>query len=472
MVKYPTLNRRKWNRQTAAHLAVRAGFGPTPRQLDELEKSTPEEAVETFLSYPAESTRNQAPEWFLKPQAADRFPNGMNRKTFAALDREEKRKLQNEQRKQHRQDLQKSREWWMERMVNNPHPLEEKLTLFWHGHFATAIQKVRDPYPMLLQNLMFREQGRGKWLAMLEAVSKDPAMLVYLDNARSSKNKPNENYARELMELFTLGEGNYTEDEIRNAARAFAGWSLSGDQWKFEEHKWQMDTGRKNFMQISGRLKGEEILAEIVRQPRASDFLAERLWNFFASETPNKGALADISRNLRETDFDLASALRVLFSHEDFYHPSVIRSQIKSPVQLSVHLIRTLNAAVPPGKMMVQACQQLGQILFDPPSVKGWDGGAAWITASNLSLRYKLAGRLIEMKRSFHPENILPDPAVNREQVREILFDRFFHSDLREQERTTMDQYLAQFPPAAEWQRDHYIQVLQHLVQQPQFQLT
>ncbi|MDF3130337.1 DUF1800 domain-containing protein [Kiritimatiellaeota bacterium B1221] len=472
MARIPTIRRRQWNRQTAAHLAVRAGLGPTPRQLDELEQMAPSEAVEQFLRYPAESTRNQTPDWFHAPLAQSRFPKGMDRKAFYALEKEERQNLQREYNKVLRKNLEKTREWWMERMVQSPHPLEEKLTLFWHGHFATSVQKVRDPYPMLLQNLMFRERGRGRWRDMILALSQDPAMLIYLDNARSSKRKPNENYARELMELFTLGEGNYTEEDIRNAARAFAGWSIDPQEWTFKQRTGQMDTGRKVFMQAEGRLTGEDIIDEILKQPAAADFLAERLWTFFASETPNKSAIDHISRSLKDENFDLSAALRVLFTHEDFYHPSVIRGQIKSPVQLSVQLVRTLNAQVPPGKSMVKASKQLGQNLFEPPSVKGWDGGAAWITASNLSLRYSLAAKWIKMKNSFNPQTLIPDPALSRVQVRELLFDRFYHSPLREQEQASMDQYLSKMPPVSEWQRAHYSQILQHLVQQPQYQLT
>jgi uncharacterized protein (DUF1800 family) len=472
MASFPKLRRRDWQRQTAAHLAVRAGFGPTPLQLARMSQMTLDEAVEAMLDYPAEGAQNFTPPWFLEDQAINRLPNGLTRKAFQALDREQRNALQQEQRKEHRQQLESTRAWWLERMVNSPNPLEEKLTLFWHGHFATSIQKVQAPYPMLLQNLSFREKGRGSWRDLILAVSQDPAMLVYLDNARSSKAKPNENYARELMELFTLGEGNYSEDDIRNAARAFAGWSINGERWEFEARERQMDTGRKIFMTEDGRLGGEDIINIIVKQPRAADFLAERLWNFFASESPNKGAMADISRSLRDSNFDVKTALRVLFTHEDFYHPSVIRSQIKSPVQLSVHLVRTLNAVSPPGKIMANACRQLGQQLFEPPSVKGWDGGAAWITASNLSLRYQLAGKLIEMKNAFHPDTLLPDRNLSREKIRVQLFDRFYHSPLREQEQQTMDRYLAALPPATDWQRKEFIQVLQHLVQQPQFQLT
>jgi len=473
MAKTPTLSRRRWSRQTAAHLAVRAGFGPTPTQLDQLEQLDPDEAVDLFLTYSAEKTRTQTPDWYHETHAKHRSPKGLEWKELKKLEPEERQKLQKTFRKKQNTQLQRTREWWLQRMVQTPTPLEEKLTLFWHGHFATSFKKVKCAYPMLEQNMTFREQGQGNWNTFLIEMSKDPAMLVYLDNARSKKRKPNENYARELLELFSLGEGNYSEDDIKNAARAFSGWSLKSTEWEFKERTRQLDEGEKTFMDASGPLRGEDIIREITRQPQASDFLAERLWSFFASETPNKNAMADISRTLRGTNFDLNQGLRVLFTHEDFYHPSVIRGQIKSPVQLCVHLARTLNeASVPPGKMMARGCQQLGQKLFEPPSVKGWDGGAAWITASTLSLRYRFSSQLVRMKQGFNVDTLLPDRTLNREQVREVLFDRFYHSPLRVQERTQMDHYLAQLPPASEWKRHHVVQVLEHLVQQPQFQLT
>ncbi|MGA0332597.1 MAG: DUF1800 domain-containing protein [Kiritimatiellia bacterium] len=472
MAKTPQISRRKWNRKTAAHLAVRAGFGPAPAELDHLQTLRPAEAVDTFLEPQPPATLADSPEWFQRPEALLRSPQGLSRKELYQMEEQERRNLQRAFQKEQQENLRQARIWWLERMVQSTHPLEEKLTLFWHGHFATSVQKVRGSFPMIQQNLLFRRQGQGSWRQLLLEISQDPAMLIYLDNAGSNKQKPNENYARELLELFTLGEGNYAEEDIRNAARAFTGWSVHPGRWEFQTRPRQMDLGEKHFLNATGPLRGEEIVDEILRQPQAADFLAERLWKFFASEIPNPAAQRDISRSLRASDFDLHTALRTLFLHEDFYHPSVIRGQIKSPVQLTAHLVRTLQCDPVPGTQMMQACQQLGQKLFEPPSVKGWDGGAAWITASSLSLRYALAKRLIRSKNSFSADLLFPDRTLDRTQVRELLFDRFYHSPLREQERAQMDAYLAQLPPLSEWKHAQMVQVLEQLVQQPQFQLT
>jgi len=472
MARIPTIPKRKWSRVHAAHLASRAGFGPTPSQLNRLESMSPEEAVDSFLTYPAESTRNQAPDWFHQEQAANRLPNGMDRAAFRKLPEEERRKLRQKQQREDRKNLRTAQAWWLERMVKSDHPLEEKLTLFWHGHFATSSQKVRAAYPMLQQNLTFREQGIGSFAALVESVSKDPAMLVFLDNARSNRRKPNENYARELMELFTLGEGHYTEDDIRNAARALTGWSMHASKWEFQERPFLHDKGNKRFMGQSGRFDGSDIIGIILKRPRAAEFLAERLWRFFASEQIPKGVVGGLEKVLRETDFDIQKTLRALFLHEDFYHPNMIRTQIKGPVQLVTHLCRTLNSRTPPGQQMVRACTQLGQILFAPPSVKGWDGGAAWITASTLAMRYQLAERLVKMRGSFQKENLFPEGPPDREQARIQLFDRFYHHPLGKKEQAHMDQVLADMPPPSDWQHTHYVSVLLHLVQQPQFQLT
>jgi uncharacterized protein (DUF1800 family) len=472
MPRIPTLPNRKWNRTTAAHLATRAGFGPTPSQLNALEEMKPAEAVDSFLTFPAENTRNQAPDWFHEENAAHRFPDGLSGAEFRKLSDEERRKLRQKSQKQDRQHIRNAQAWWLERMVNSPHQLEEKLTLFFHGHFATSAQKVNGAYPMLNQNLTLREKGTGTWRDMLEAISKDPAMLVYLDNARSNRRKPNENYARELMELFTLGEGHYTEDDIRNSARAFTGWSLNAEVWEFQERKQLHDQGNKRFMGESGRFDGNDIINLILKNPQAADFLVDRLWRFFASDTPHPQTLKDLAGVLKASDFSIKETLRALFLHEDFYHPECIRTQIKSPVQLTVDLARTLNHKAPPGGQMSNACIQLGQTLFAPPSVKGWDGGNTWITASTLAMRYQFAEKLIRKRDSFVPENFLPDRSLSREQIRQALFERFYHHPLGKKEQSHMDKVLASMPPATDWQRNHFVTVFLHLVQQPQFQLT
>lgn len=472
MARIPSIPRRQWDRQKAAHLAVRVGFGPTPSEVDRLENMTPEEAVDAVLTPPPDTPPAPLPAWFTREDAENRFPNGLSRREFQALPDDQKQSFRREFNKANRKQLEEGREWWLQQMVTTPFPLQEKLTLFLHGHFATSARKVQAAYPMLAQNRMLREKCFGPWIDLLEGVSKDPAMLVYLDNARSSKRSPNENYAREVMELFTLGEGHYSEDDIQNAARAFAGWSLDDSRWVFTVREDWVDHGFKRFMGRSGRFDGRDILGLILEEPRASRFLAERLWSFFASETPNDSVINLLDRQLTQNHYDLQRALRVLFLHRDFYDESVIRTQIKSPVQLTVHLARTLNPAFSDFKHLNRACNQLGQLLFQPPSVKGWDGGASWITASSLALRYQFSDRLIKQKGAVDPAHLLPDRSITRIQAREHLFDRFYHHPLREQDQQFFDRMLEALPPPSDWTRAHAVDILSSLTQHPQFQLT
>ncbi|MDA3872525.1 MAG: DUF1800 domain-containing protein, partial [Kiritimatiellae bacterium] len=412
------------------------------------------------------------PEWFTRKDADNRFPNGLSRREFQALPNDQKQSLRQEFNKINRKQLDEGRNGWLERMVTTTFPLQEKLTLFLHGHFATSAQKVQAAYPMLAQNQLFREKGFGRWIDLLESVSKDPAMLVYLDNARSSKRSPNENYAREVMELFTLGEGHYREEDIQNAARAFAGWSLHDSHWAFTLREPWVDHGFKRFMGQSGRFDGRDILDLILEQPQASRFLAERLWSFFASETPNESVIRVLGNHLAQSGYDLHSALKVLFLHRDFYDPAVIRSQIKSPVHLTVHLVRTLHPAFSGFKQINKACEQLGQRLFQPPSVKGWDGGTSWITASSLALRYQFSDRLLNQKGTVDLNHLLPDRSINRIQAREHLVDRFFHHPLRERDQEAFDRMLETFPPPSDWTRGNAIHIISSLTRHPQFQLT
>lgn len=471
MSRFPALSKRKWNRSSAAHLARRAGFSSSPEQVDHLAALSPEDAVNEVLRPPASAAREDTPAWFQDPSARHRFPQGRTWREMRELPKEERRDISRAFGKENRKRMQECRSWWLDRMITTSTPLEEKQTLFWHGHFATAFRKVRHPTPMLEQNMMFREKAQASWPALLEAVSADPAMLTYLDNFRSHRRKPNENYARELMELFSLGESYYTEDDVRNAARAFTGWTLKPHTWEFIFAPGRHDPAVKTFMGDTGPFNGRDIIDRITARPRSSEFLAERFWTFYASDTPNPHAVRDVAERFRDSGMQPAEALRALFLHEEFYHPSVIRGKIKSPVELTVGLVRTLQFRQPAGRHLARACRQLGQDLFDPPSVKGWDGGPAWITASSLALRYHISERIIQQKNEFTLESLLPDRQISREQARDRLFDLFHASNLREEDRIRFDRVLAELPPPSDWNRNHLLTALNHLVQQPQYQL-
>lgn len=431
----------------------------------------PETAVETLFERPAPPARDEAPAWFREEDAKSRLPGGMEPEAFRALSEEERQRIRQAENRKHRQNLEAATAWWLERMIRSRHPLEEKLTLFWHGHFATSAQKVQAAYPMLAQHFTLREAGLGVWTDLVEAVAKDPAMLIYLDNARSTRRSPNENFARELMELFTLGEGHYSEDDVRNAARAFTGWSIHPREWRFEDRPNQHDGGRKVFLGTQGRLNGGDVIRTLTALPRAREFLLERLWGFFVNDTPDPRLLRQLLLSFQNRDPQIEEILRGIFLHPSFYEPAARRVQIKSPVQLIASLHLALSAEPQTPAAMVRASRQLGQSLFAPPSVKGWDGGPAWITASTLAQRYSLAETFVRHRGVLSLSKLFPEMPADRVAAREQLFERFYQDALRPEDQARIDADLAQRPPPADWSREDAIAVVLRLVQSPQFQL-
>jgi uncharacterized protein (DUF1800 family) len=303
--------------------------------------------------------------------------------------------MRQQEQRQQREQVQDLRYWWLQRMAFGPRPLQEKLTLFWHGHFATSVQKVKSAYYMWRQNEIFRRYGSGNWVGLMTAVSKDPAMLIWLDQAQSRKEHPNENFAREVMELFALGEGNYTEKDIAEAARALTGWSLDRLNQEFIYRPRMHDEGVKTLLGRSGNFGGDEVLKIICAQPQSGRFIARKLWVFFGNENPSAELVEALAGNFRANGSDFKPFLRTLFLSEEFYSADVIRQQVKSPVQWLVGSIRVLERNIPPPPVCMNALRLLGQDLLAPPNVKGWDGGLSWITTNNLLNRYNFANYLV-----------------------------------------------------------------------------
>jgi len=398
------LSAEKWTCTTAAHLLNRAGFGGTPDEIEKLAQMGLEEAVSHLVDYDNIPDPTPDPDWArLDPDRMEKLFafRKMNQEFKGASDEKKKeledkrREMQREQRQTQQQHLLELRGWWLERMVTGPRPLQEKLTLFWHGHFATSTQKVRDAYFMWLQNETFRRHAMGNWLQMLTAVAKDPAMLIWLDQAESRKEHPNENFAREVMELFALGEGHYTEQDITEAARALTGWSLNRVQQKFEYRSAIHDVGLKTVLGRSGNLTGNDVLEQIVAQPQAARFICAKLWSFFAAENPPEELVSALADRFRQGKSHFRPLLETMFRSEEFYAPEVVRTQVKSPTQWLVSSVRMLERNLPPPMMTSNCLRQLGQDLLAPPNVKGWDGGVAWITTNNLLNRYNFASVLV-----------------------------------------------------------------------------
>lgn len=404
----------EWSYDHAAHLLERAGFGGTPEEIARFAAMTPEAAVDLIVNY--EQIADTLPPFehsgiWDEAMLADvdlhlRFDDVMAKaaevgEVYGEVVREEgPRKLQDITDALYYKYLSSNREWqrvaqwWAERMLTSPRPLEEKMTLFWHGHFATEELKNDDYRLMLQQNMTLRQLATSDMSSLLIAMSKDPAMLLYLDNRLNVKGHANENYAREILELFSLGIGNYTENDIKEAARAFTGWRNQG--LTFIDDRAQHDEGMKTVFGQTGNWDGEDVVDLILQQEAAGEFIAGKIYRFFVREEISEQMLDELAARLRDDNYALKPFLRALFLSQDFYSEPSLGTQIKSPIQFLVSTYRKLGLERIPGTPYFPAATNLlGQALGNPPNVKGWDGGRAWLNPSTILLRNNLIGHLL-----------------------------------------------------------------------------
>jgi uncharacterized protein (DUF1800 family) len=305
---------------------------------------------------------------------------------------------------QQQQDFRNTRlqGWWLYRMILTPHPLQERLTLFWHNHFATSVAKVKSPALMKQQNLLLRKHALGKFGPFLLEVSKDPAMLVWLDSNSNVKAHPNENYAREVMELFSLGVGNYTEHDVREAARAFTGWHTAADRFSF--NRLQHDDGVKTVLGRTGNWDGGDVVRIVVEQPAAALFLVRKLYRHFIGEgeRPPDRLLEPLAERFRRSDYDVADLMGTLLRSRHFFSEHAYRQRIKSPAEYVVGMFRSFGVK-PEGEGITEGgfplpapLDGMGQTLFAPPNVKGWDGGPAWLNTATVLARHNFAWKFLD----------------------------------------------------------------------------
>jgi len=416
-----------WNSDRARHLLERAGFGGTPEDVSRLAAMSPSQAVDSIVEFASIPTA-------LKPfdesgiwdPGMDPFPPSRAEAVRLARDRGEglgeKVRAEGSQRRlqpvvdkffyslaANSIETQRLGLWWANRMLATPRPLEEKLTLFWHGHFATGQNKTRDYRMMLRQNLMFRAQAAGDLRGLLVGILKDPGMLVYLDNGENVKAHPNENFGRELLELFTMGVGNYTEKDVREAARGFTGWTNDVLTFKFDSS--QHDFGTKTFLGRTGPLNGEEIIDIILQQRVTAEFVGGKIYKYFVREDLTNPVKASLGRTFRDSGYQVKPLLTRIFLSKDFYSPASRATQIKTPTHLVVSTYKKLGLTqVPTIPDFGRMTSGLGQSLFDPPNVAGWAGGRTWITPSTLLQRGNLfRDVLFPDVKSFRP----PDRALS-----------------------------------------------------------
>ncbi len=394
----------------ARHLLLRAGFGGTDEQIRTLARWGPEAAVDHLLNYgeiPAASDpRDEFDRDIMQPlntaeQRTVKLARQTSDENVLAQYRSKRQKAQRADRNQMREIQQ----WWFTRMIQTPRPLEEKLTLFWHGHFATSFRTIENSYHMYQQNRMFRANANGNFADLLRAIVRDPAMLKYLNNHQNKKTSPNENFAREIMELFSLGEGNYTERDIKDGAKALTGFTYKDDTFSFD--KKAHDNNSKRILGMVGNLDADGFVNAILMSNACAPFICAKLYKFFVADIstntkaltgPERTVVRALSTMFQSQRYELKPVLRKLFLSRHFYDPSVMGTKIKSPVELVVGAVRTLNVPVRNIKLLSDAMDMMGQSIFLPPSVKGWDGGRSWINTSTLFVRqntlvYMLTGR-------------------------------------------------------------------------------
>jgi hypothetical protein len=350
-----------WGRKKVGHLYRRAGFGATKAELDRGVADGPEKTISRLLAgEPNDPDFESTSEFMAGPRS---LPPGAPPARLAA--------------------------WWLDRILKTKHPVEEKMTLFWHNHFATSNAKVKNARHMLAQYRTLKKHALGSFRDLLHDMTFDPAMMVWLDTVESKKGKPNENYARELMELFSLGIGPYTETDVREAARAFTGYEIVDGKGVFNPR--QHDTGTK--MVMGGAVdKAEDVVERCLARPECPRFVAGKLYQFFVSETapPDPAVIRPLADQYRASKFDTGKLVETILRSEHFFSPAAYRAKVKSPVEFVAGIVRGLEGTAGP-LPLAQAMEGLGQILFAPPSVKGWDGGPAWLNGQTLLFRQNLA---------------------------------------------------------------------------------
>jgi len=349
-----------------AHLLRRAGFGATRTELDHYVAMGQTAATEAILNYT--KTSNAA----LESQLPTIDLGSSTPPTAAAI-----------------------QSWWLQRMTLSARPLEEKMTLFWHGLLTSGLDKAGSAQ-LFTQNQLFRSMALGNFDELLKAVSKNPAMMVYLDTETNRKGKPNENYARELMELFTTGIGHYTEDDVRESARSFTGWTLQGGKQLRYATASQFvprlhDAGAKTFMGKTGTFTGDDIVEMLVPLRATAVRLTTRLFGFFAYPNPDPEIVNHLADTFQKTHYNVGAVLREIFTIDAFYSDKAYRSLVKTPAELVAQTLKATGANAKTYTAAAVAMAPMGQVLFYPPNVAGWPGGTSWINSSTLLTRINFA---------------------------------------------------------------------------------
>ena len=373
----------------ARHLLSRVAFGGNAEEIRAFARYTPARAAAALLATHTGRPTTAPPPWVHEPPP----PPGermMNRKA---------------RRRTMRQRMFALKAWWWRELIATRSPLTEWMTVFWHGHFTSESRKVKIPQLMYRQNALLRARGLGPFGDLLRAIARDPAMILYLDNQTNDRRTPNENFARELLELFTLGEGHYTERDVKEAARAFTGWRIRKSTGAFHFARHKHDPGLKTFLGRSGHFGGDDILHILLAQPRVAEHIVEKVWLAVLSPTPDPHVVRRLASDFLANGLHVGKLMTALLTSEAFLDapPGQL---IKSPVDLVAGTARLTGVRIPSDRNLVQTGRALGQDLLDPPNVKGWAGGRDWINTTSLLRRYELL-QWVAARTTLPPQEVL-----------------------------------------------------------------
>lgn len=381
----------KLNSRSVLHLYSRAGFGLLYNEAEKLQEKNKQELINQLFSdasvYTDLNVINEAD-----------LPK---KKELKNLDQNAKKQLQQLARDYH----QKLNLTWLMKMQDTKNALCEKMTLFWHGHFAC-----RSKNPVLSQQLnnIHRKHALGNFREMVIEVSKSPAMLEFLDNQQNRKAHPNENFARELMELFTLGRGNYSEQDIKESARAFTGWAFNRLTFQFDFRKNQHDFGDKTFMGRTGNFNGEDIIEIILQKKETAQYICRKIYKFFVNDTPDENIVNELADSFYNSNYNISSLMKEIFTSDWFYDEKNIGVKIKSPIEFIVNMNKLFDVKYEEENRLIYLQRILGQILFFPPNVAGWSGGKNWVDSNTLMLRLKIPSVILNegiIESDFEYEN-------------------------------------------------------------------
>jgi uncharacterized protein (DUF1800 family) len=369
------------NQQKNQHLLWRAGFGPAVEQLGDLSKFSPHQFYKALVK-----ASDKKPEYI---NVADNYLQGLMMGIDQAgklqkkdLSPEEKKRTQ----QMSREGIRNLNLYWMKEMVDSGAQLREKMAFFWHGHFACRNLNIFYQQGMLD---VIRVNALGNFGTLLRQVSKSAAMLNFLNNQQNRKDHPNENFAREVMELFTLGRGNYTEHDIKEGARAFTGWGANV-QGEFVFRKFQHDDGSKIFLDRTGNFDGDEVLDILLEQKQTAKYIAGKIYKFLVNDQPDAPKVEWLADRFYKNNYDIAKLLEDIFTSDWFYDEKNVGVKIKSPVELLVGIQRILPMTLENDQALMLLQRVLGQLLFYPPNVAGWPGGKTWIDSSTLMMRMRI----------------------------------------------------------------------------------